>query len=272
MIFFFEPGKIALHSKKEPDWILFGIPYDSTCSFNTGARFGPDSIRQASYHLEKFDCELEVDLRDIHVKDVGNITVRYGDPRANYEIIRKAVSDIDSPFVALGGEHTIAYPLVSLTAPDVFVSLDAHLDLRDEYLGEKLSHACTSRRVSEICDVHIYGYRECSKEEYVFMKKNNIFGLTPSDLRRSDPLYPEGKTVHLSIDMDVLDPCEAPHVSNPVPGGLSFDEVTKIIHHIIERNTIVSADICEVTSRYADRTAIVAAALLYKILALWRQK
>jgi agmatinase len=272
MIFFFEPGKIALHSEEEPDWILFGVPYDSTSSFNTGARFGPDSIRQASYHLEVFDCELEVDLQDIRVKDVGNITVRYGDPRANYDIIKKAVSDIDSRFIALGGEHTIAYPLVSVTVPDIFVSLDAHLDLRDEYLGETLSHACTSRRVSEICDVHIYGYRECSKEEYMFMKENNIFGYKPSELRRSEPSYPEDKTVHLSIDMDVLDPCEAPHVSNPVPGGLSFDEVTNIIHHIIERNTIVSADICEVTSRYADRTAVVAAALLYKILALWRQK
>ena len=270
MIFFSQTGKFPLdsESEEEPDWVLFGVPYDSTASFNTGARFGPDSIRKACYHLEVFDCDLKVDLTDVCVRDLGNINVRLGDPQANYDIVRKAVSEVDTPFIALGGEHTIAYPLVSAIPPDVFISLDAHLDLRDEYLGEPLSHACTSRRIFNVCDIHIYGYRECSKEEYTFMEENSIPAYTPSEIERI--AYPEGKKVHLSVDLDVLDPCIAPNVSNPVPGGLQFGEVTEIFYQILKRNTLVSMDFCELCSRYADRTAVTAAYLLYKILAIWR--
>jgi len=270
MIFFSQTGKFPLdNGEGEPDWILFGIPYDSTSCFNTGARFGPDSIRKASYHLEVFDCDLEVDVSDINVNDRGNINVRLGDPQANCDIIKKAVSEIEQRFIGLGGEHTISYPLVCVSQPDVCVCLDAHLDLRDTYLGEPLSHACTLKRVYDICDIHIYGYRECSKEEYTFVKEHNIAAYKPSELENA--VFPENKRVHLSIDLDVLDPCAAPNVSNPVPNGLQFAEATNIITQVVKKNTIVSMDMCEVCSRYADRTAVTAASLLYKTLAVWRK-
>lgn len=268
MIFFSQTGKFPLDSEKEPDWILFGVPYDSTCSFNTGARFGPDSIRKASYQLEVFDCALNIDLTDIHIKDLGNLNVRLGDPQANCDIVAKAVTEVNRPFIALGGEHTIAYPLVSVIAPDVCIILDAHLDLRDQYLGEPLSHACTSRRIFETCSTYIYGYRECSREEYTFMEENSIPAYRASEIETIT--YPKHKKVHLSIDLDVLDPSVAPNVSNPVPGGLQFDEVTEIMYEIFKRNTVVSMDVCELCSRFADRTAITAAHLLYKNLAVWR--
>ncbi len=268
MIFFSQTSRIALDSDEKPDWILFGIPYDSTSSFNVGARFGPNSIREASYNLETFDCQYEVDVMDVHLKDVGNVNVRLGDPKENFKIVKKAVSEVNIPFIALGGEHTMACPLVSAVRPDVFISLDAHLDLRDEYLGEPLSHACTSRRILKVCDVEIYGYRECSREEYTFLKENDIRAYKPSELENI--LYPEGKKIHISLDMDVLDPSFAPNVSNPVPDGLRFSEVTSIMYEILKRNTLTSMDICEVTSRYADRTAVTAASLLYKGLAMWR--
>jgi agmatinase len=267
MIFFSKTGQIALHTEGEPDWVLFGVPYDCTASFQPGARFGPQSIREASYALEIFDCDLEVDLTNVCINDLGDINVRLGDPRTNFEIVKEAVSEISHPFIALGGEHTMVYPLVSVVQPELCVILDAHLDLRDKYLGEPLSHACTARRVLEVCDVQVYGYRECSKEEYVFMKENSINAFKSSEI--SDFMYPEGKKLHLSIDLDVLDPCYAPHVSNPVPNGLSFAEVVTVCSEVIKRNTVVSMDICELTSRYADRTAVAAASLLYKILAVW---
>ena len=278
MIFFSQPGKFALDSEGldsegEPDWVLFGVPYDSTSSFNTGARFGPDSIREASRNLEVYDCELKVDLTSVRLRDLGNVNVRLGDPGANFDIVKKAVSEVTREvrkenFIVLGGEHTISYPVVSAVEPDVFISLDAHLDLRDEYLGEPLSHACTSRRIHEICDVHVYGFRECSKEEYLYAQENNLD--VYNSLEIDDITYPRNKRIHLSIDMDVLDPSIAPNVSNPVPGGLNFREVVKIVAAIFERNTIVSLDLCEVCSRYADTTAVTAAYLLYKTLALWR--
>lgn len=271
MIYFSQRGAFALDSEEEPpDWVFFGVPYDCTASFNTGARFGPDSIREASYNLEVFNCDLQVDLTTICVKDLGNINVRLGDPEANYKIVTEAVSELCHPFIAVGGEHTIAYPLVSAVRPDVVVLLDAHLDLRDEYLGEPLSHACTSRRISEVCDVHIYGYRECSKEEYTFLKESNIHAYTPSQM--DTIAYPEGKRVHVSIDLDVLDPSAAPNVSNPVPGGLQVHEVIAVVHEIMKKNVVVSMDICEVCSRYADRTAVTAAYVVYKILAVWRSR
>ncbi len=267
MIFFSQAGIFALDSEKECDWVLFGVPYDSTASFNTGARFGPDSIRKASHHLEVFDCDLQVDMTEIKVNDRGNIHVRHGDPQALCDIVKKAVSDIEEPFIALGGEHTIAYPLVCVQRPDMVISFDAHLDLRDTYLGEPLSHACTARRIAEVCDIHIYGYRECSKREYTFLKESNITAYKPSEIK--DIIYPEGKKVHLSIDLDVLDPSIAPNVSNPVPNGLTVDEVRTVVNQVLKKNTVVSMDLCEVCSRYADRTAVTAAYLLYKILALW---
>lgn len=270
MIFFSKTGQIALHADGESDWTLFGVPYDCTSSFQGGARFGSDSIRKASYALEGFDCDLEVDVTDVCINDIGNINVRLGDPAKNFEIVKKAISEISTPFIALGGEHTTTYPVVSVVEPELCVILDAHLDLRDEYLGEPLSHACTARRVLEVCDVLVYGYRECSKEEYVFMKENSVDAFKSSQL--SDFVYPEGKRVHLSIDLDVLDPCYAPQVSNPVPNGLSFTEVVAVCSKVIQKNTVVSMDICELTSRYADRTAVVAASLLYKILAAWQHE
>jgi agmatinase len=269
MIFFSSPGKIALHCEEDPDWILFGIPFDSTCCANTGARFGPDAIREATWQLEVFDCDLELDLTDIRVRDIGNITVSFGDPQITHEIVRKAGSDLERPFIALGGEHTLAYPLVSVSRPEVAVVLDAHLDLREDYLGESLSHACTCRRLLEICEVAIYGYRECSKEEFSFLREKSLLGYQPSQL--GNALYPEGKKVHISFDMDVLDPCIAPNVSNPVPNGISFDTALSILEKVITRNTITSIDICEVCSRYADTTAVAAAHILYKMLALWRK-
>lgn len=269
MIFFSSPRNLALHCEEEPDWILCGVPYDSTCCGNAGARFGPDAIREASRQLEVFDCDLELDLTDIRVRDVGNINCSFGDPRLTHKIIRKAGADLQQPFIALGGEHTIAYPLVSVSRPEVAVVLDAHLDLRDEFLGEPLSHACTSRRLLELCDVSIYGYRECSREEFSFLREKTIPAYQPWHLKNAS--YPEGKRVHLSFDMDVLDPGIAPHVSNPVPRGISLDTAFSIIEKVITRNTITSIDICEVCSRYADRTAITAAHVLYKMLAFWRK-
>jgi agmatinase len=269
MIFFSRTGLFALNSEEEPDFILFGIPYDSTSSFNTGARFGPDSIREASYHCEPYDCSTDVDLSKIKIRDVGNLHVQHGDPQANNAIITKALEDISLPFIALGGDHSISYPLVSSCNPDCCICLDAHLDLRNEYLGESLSHACTSRRISEICPVHIYGFRECSSEEYHFAQDNSMNVYSASHIHSIT--YPENKNVYLSIDLDVLDPSVAPTVSNPVPGGLSFKEVIHIIQSIFQANCVVSLDVCELCSRYADRTAVTATILLYKVLALWRK-
>lgn len=270
MIFFSQTGPfaLALDFSEEPDVLLFGIPYDSTSSFNTGARWGPDSIRRASYHLEPYDCNTERDLRDIKIRDVGNLHVRYGDPAAHNEIIKKALKEISLPFIALGGDHSISYPLVSYCAPDLCICLDAHLDLRDEYLGEPFSHACTTRRISEICPVHVYGYRECSQEEYHYARTHSIPVYSAADMESIQ--YPVDKTVYLSIDLDVLDPSVAPAVSNPVPGGLSFNEVTDTIQSILQHNTLVSMDICELCSQHADVSAVTAASLLFKILALWR--
>lgn len=268
MIFFSQFGTFALDSEKDGDWVLFGVPFDSTASFNTGARFGPDSIRKASYHLEVFDCDLEVDLKEVALEDIGNMHVRHGDPRALCDLVQRGVSDIQTPFIALGGEHTITYPLVCVTKPDLVILLDAHLDLRDVYLGEPFSHACTARRIAEVCDVHIYGFRECSSKEYTFLKESNITAYKSSQI--TDIVYPEGKKIYLSIDLDVLDPSIAPNVSNPVPGGWLFHEVCAVVQNILKKNTIVSMDVCEVCSRYADRTAVTAAYVLYKVLALWR--
>ncbi|MBU7031806.1 MAG: agmatinase [Theionarchaea archaeon] len=269
MMFFSQSGPFALDSPGNPDWILFGIPFDSTSSFNTGSRFGPDSIREASYHLETYDYRTHIDLTEVRIRDVGNLHVTHGDPSANNEIISRALKEITLPFIALGGDHSISYPLVTHCNPDVCICLDAHLDLRDEYLGEPLSHACASMRITQVCPIHIYGFRECSQEEYRYARENSIRIYAASEMKSIE--YPVDQRVYLSVDLDVLDPSVVPAVSNPVPGGLSFEDVVSTIESILQVNTLVSMDMCELCSRYADSSAVTAAMLLYKILALWRK-
>ena len=239
---------------KGSEYVLLGVPLDSTSSFLPGQRFGPSSIRRACFELETFDMETGIDLKKIKLHDVGDLHIVPGSMEENIKRIKETIAEFSGKTtIVLGGEHSITYPIVKTITPEAVISLDAHFDLRDAYLSEKLSHACVMRRIYELgMEVYILGTREASKEEYEFLKNSNIKNNIP-----------EGKKIYLTIDMDVFD---LENVGNYVPGGMSFSEGIEIIKKIVQKNEILGFDICEVCSRREDRTSITAGKLLYKIL------
>ncbi len=238
---------------RSSEYVLLGIPLDSTSSFLPGQRFGPSSIRRACFELETFDMETGIDLKKIKLHDVGDLHIA-GSMKENIKRIKETIAEFSGKkTIVLGGEHSITYPIVKAINPEAVISLDAHFDLRNSYLGDKLSHACVMRRIYELgIEEHILGTREASKEDYEFLKNSNIKNSIP-----------EGKKVYLTIDMDVFD---LENVGNYVPGGMSFSEGIEIIKKIVQKNEILGFDICEVCSRREDKTSITAGKLLYKIL------
>jgi len=266
---------------EDADFVVLGFPFDSTTSFRSGSRDGPDAIRLASYNFESYDCYYDVDLADLRICDLGNMELG-SDPFFAQESIRDGLSSIreDQTLISLGGEHSITPPLVehlaSLSPLSVLV-LDAHLDLRDEYGFTRLSHACTSRRILEV--EHLGGYasigiRSGCREEFEFARENGLRFFTGEEVRNKGidyvlDLVMENlicERVYLSLDMDFLDPTYAPAVGNPEPFGMTPWVVRRVLERLCPR--IAAIDITEVAPSY-DRgeTALMAAKIAREFIA-----
>ena len=236
------------------DCAIFGIPYDGAASFYAGARHGPSAIRQASWGLEPYSPELERSLVQPSLCDLGDLPI-FGTQKEIFRNVlsaaRQATAD-NTPFLALGGDHSVTYPLVEgahAEAGDlILLVFDAHLDLRDEYLGSSLSHACVIRRCLEITPhVYHFGGRSGVEEEWtvaadIHRHDELLTDAVVDELSESDlPLY-------LSIDIDVLDPGFAPGVGTPEPGGCSSRELLQAVHRLSPlQDRLIGCDITEVT-------------------------
>lgn len=264
--------------------VFVGAPLDVTSSYRSGCRFAPAKIREASANLETFIQTAGQDVFMKHnIADIGDITPIptdiSGSGRRITEIVRKVISDGKIPFI-LGGEHTITY--FSLRAfSDVFIiQLDAHADLRDEYLGDKICHATVMRRILDFIDpqkIVQLGIRSCSGEEAEFSRKSGLSHFTTEALmeKREEILElvkrKAGKSpVYITIDLDILDPAFAPGVATPEPGGLSTGELLKIIRSLAKLN-LAGCDIVELTPPHDNGiTAFSAARIAYELLAFMK--
>jgi agmatinase len=272
-------------SPETADILIQPIPYDSTTSFQPGTRFGPEAILLASQQVELWDEELGwepmaqkscLTLPDIPINRQGpenmvNDIFRYLQPFwKNKKLI-----------LALGGEHTITYPLVQGAGqvfPDLVVLvLDAHGDLRDSWEGSPFSHACTNRRIVELgFPVFHLGLRSLSKDEQLFLESNPLIKayssqeiLFQNGLRRFrkdlEPLA--GRNFYLSLDIDVLDPSLVPGTGTPEPGGLTWYHLMDILKTIISQGVIRGFDLCELMPIPGSRLSeFVAAKILFKAL------
>lgn len=267
---------------EEADFVVLGLPFDSTTSFRSGSRDGPDAIRLASYNFESYDCYYDVDLSDLRICDLGNMELG-SDPLYARESIREGLSAVgdDQLLIALGGEHSITPPLVEHQAksgPLSVLVLDAHLDLRDEYGFTRFSHACTSRRILEVphlCGYSSIGIRSGSREEFAYAREMDLSYFTAEVVRNKgidyvlDLVSEELKCerIYLSLDMDFLDPTYAPAVGNPEPFGMTPWVYRRILERLGKR--IVALDITEVAPAY-DRgeTALMAAKLAREFIAV----
>jgi len=253
----------------EADTVLFGAPFDGTTSFRPGARFGPPAIRGDSYGLETYSPVLDLDLADCRVFDGGDLELPFGNPArvlAQIEEFAARVLDGGKRFLMLGGEHLVTLGAVRAAAarhPGLqLLHFDAHADLRDDYLGEPLSHATVMRRVWELLGdgaIHQFGIRSGEREEFRFAGTHT--DLHPFDLSDfADSAARLGDApVYVSIDLDVLDPACFCGTGTPEPGGAAFRELLEAVAHLRGLN-LVGADVNELSPHYDPSGASTAAA------------
>jgi agmatinase len=211
--------------------VLFGCPFDSTISFRPGSRFGPQAIRAVSDVLETYCPVLDRDLEDIAFADAGDLPLPPGDSRAALDMIFQMASEVHAQKqmpAGLGGEHLLTLPLVQAALkryPDLVVlQFDAHMDMREDYLGVELSHATVIRKICDLIGpsrILQVGPRSGTRAEFVEAKKRgnlksaNVSGKEIAEWVGDRPLY-------VTVDLDILDPSIFPGTGTPEPGGVDF--------------------------------------------------
>lgn len=261
--------------------VIFGIPYDHTACFKAGAREAPTAIRRASYNFEEIHFEHGVHQRRLEVYDYGNCDdfILPEDMFAEVDFaVRPAIND-GKFTVAMGGEHSINIPIIR-AFPErsiALISIDAHLDSRDEYLGTPFSHACVMRRAAEhlgLDNVYVLGARAIGEEELdrddpvPFVSSYEIMdiGIEKAVERALDSVKAE--KVYLTLDIDGIDPAFAPGTGTPEPFGLMPIDVKKAINLIGDR--LVGFDVNEVCppADPSGITSILAARFINEVLAV----
>ncbi|HDI52952.1 MAG TPA: agmatinase [Candidatus Bathyarchaeota archaeon] len=265
---------------EEADYIILGAPIDETASYRRGARFAPQAIRRESIHLETYSPRTGLFLEDLRVADIGDVEVEAQSLVENLSLIEEAIGRIKEDGktpIMLGGEHTVTLAALRALKPQLVVSLDAHLDLRDRLLGLKLSHGTFMRRALEELGhrLIVLGCRALSKEELQYAEENSerirwikaSKGLEEA-LRTLREWMGEASRVYVTIDMDVLDPSEAPAVGNPAPEGWSTSTLLDLLAEILDHR-VVGVDVVEVAPHYdSGGTSLLAAYIVLELLCL----
>ena len=236
--------------------VLFGAPFDSTTSFRPGARFGPAAMRHESFGLETYSPYQDADLTDYAVFDSGDLELCFGSAEAALSNIEERTETIlaDGKLpVLLGGEHLVtlgAFRAVLNRYPDVhIIHFDAHADLRDDYLGAKLSHACVLRRCHDLIGdgrIHQFCIRSGERKEFQFAKEHtDMHPLTLDGLSDCVAVLKASHTpVYFTIDLDCLDPSVVPGTGTPEAGGITFLQLLEAMQEV-SRCRIVGADVNE---------------------------
>ena len=259
--------------------VMFGVPFDGTASFRPGTRFGPGAVCQALDGLETFSPYQNKDMADYLFCDLGDMELPFGNKEAVIELVKKDTAQFlqdGKKSLTLGGEHLVSLPVIIeyiRQFPDLqVIHLDAHADLRDDYLGEKLSHATVMRRVyDELLPGALwqYGIRSGTREEFEFGKtKTNFVPFTLEGIENAVTAIGQ-RPVYLSLDLDILDPSVLSGTGTPEPGGVDFKELLSALLKLKHLN-IVGADIVELSPHY-DQSGVstaVACKLVRELLLL----
>ena len=244
----------------EADIVLFGAPFDSTTSYRPGTRFGSSAIRRESYGIECYSPYQDKDLEDTKVMDCGDLELCFGNTKkALAQIEEQAKEILDNsaiPFM-LGGEHLVtlgAFRAVLEKYPDIhIIHFDAHADLREEYLGEQLSHASVIRRCWDLVGdgrIYQFGIRSGDREEFYWAKEHVT--MRKFDFEGLEEVLEklEGTPIYFTLDLDVLDPSVFPGTGTPEPGGVTFDALRKAAEKVCSRANVVACDVNELSPHY----------------------
>ncbi len=262
--------------------VIFGAPFDSTASYRPGSRFAPKTMRGESYGLETYSPYQDKDLaEDAAVFDGGDLELTFGDTQQAlddiYDYAKNILSAEKKPFL-IGGEHLVSLPAIKATYEKYpalrLIHFDAHTDLRDDYLGAKLSHATVIRRVHDFLGdgrIFQFGIRSGEREEFAWAKQH-------TNLRKFDFIGLEDTVaalnkypVYLTVDLDVLDPAAFCGTGTPEAGGVTFKELMTAIMCVMRTGNVVACDMTELAPPLDVSGASTATALkiLREMLLAW---
>lgn len=249
-------------SYEKAQLVLIGAPFDSTTSYRPGARFASKTIRSESYGFENYSPYLNRDLTEFNIYDAGDLELPIGDTKAVLNEVENSFAEVfkDSKIpLMIGGEHLLTLGAVKAALkkyPNLrIIQFDAHADLRDEYLGVKLSHATVMRRIWEITGpnrIYQMGIRSGDKEEFDFAMGNNKITMNKFDFAKLDEAIEKlkGYPVYLTIDLDVLDPSCFPGTGTPEAGGVDFITLNNAVRKVCENLQIIGGDMNELAPNY----------------------
>lgn len=235
--------------------VLFGAPFDSTTSYRPGARFGSAAIRHESFGIETYSPYLDRDLGDCAIHDAGDLELPFGAPDPALKMIETEAARILAAGkvpVLLGGEHLVTLGAVRAAharhADLHILHFDAHADLRADYLGNPLSHACVMRRCHDLLGdgrIFQFGIRSGTKEEFAFQGAGRVRAERFAAKTLPSIVLPPQTPVYLTVDLDVLDPAEFPGTGTPEAGGLAFETLRGVLMDVFARFNVVAFDLVE---------------------------
>ncbi len=257
---FIETNYISANASfEESNGVILGCPYDGSASFRPGARFGPSAIRRASWGIETFSPYLQRDLTQCSIHDMGDLELPLGEKKISLGLIRKAFAHILSKKkfpILLGGDHLITLPIVEelfRRQPNLhIVQIDAHADLREDYLGEALSHSTVMRKVVDhLGEGRLFqiGIRSGTEEEFKLAERMKSIVFLDSSSLSSMIKHLRNKPVYITLDLDVIDPSLLPGVGTPEPGGFTFQEIISLLKKL-QALHVIGFDMVELTPDY----------------------
>jgi agmatinase len=267
-------------------YIFFGVPYEKTSSFRHGADKAPMEIRQASWNFERYDLQTKINYENLPMHDYGDLDVQNLDSKEVFSTVKTFTQNLlqkQKTPLAVGGDHSITPGIVSAFPDEIAVlSLDAHMDFRQEYKNDIYNHACVIRRIADhlpINNIAVLGLRSAEKEEYDQAQNLGLFfrdAYTINDVGikkiiQQTKAQLNGKKIYLTLDIDVIDPAYAPGTSTPEPFGLTPLQVLTIIEAFAPQ--LIGCDLVEVCPPYDHgQTAVLAAKIIKTCLGLmWKQ-
>ncbi len=270
---------VGLRDSRDSALTVFGVPFDGTSSFRPGAREGPNAIREAFLNIEAYSKVLDVDVEQLTLRDLGNLTKCIDSEKTSQTVAKLARELLDGGqrYCMLGGEHSITLGSYQSAPKDSgLVVFDAHFDLRDEWEGSAYSHACYLRRVIEERDrrlvAHIGG-RAGTKEEWSLSRELGLVippekAESEASVRLFQKFIKKLPKAYVTIDIDALDPAYAPGTGTPEPGGISTSTLLRYIY-ALKGTSVTSFDIVEVCPPYDNgATTTVAARFMNELIAL----
>jgi agmatinase len=254
------PG--ADSDRRDADYVLVGAPLDRSTSFRPGARFGPDRVRQFARGFEDYDPRTGSHFTDLAVADAGD-EPPWADAEEYLDLLTGRLRDVRADGAVpllVGGEHTVSVAGVRAVEPDVFVCLDAHLDLRESLGGDPLSHSTVTRHALAVADrAVVLGARAGSEAEYDRASESDVTVVPPDEVRDWSPSFADD-SVYLSVDIDAADPGVAPGTGTPEPFGLSSRAMRDAVRAVAPHAR--GFDCVEVNDRDDGQAAVLGAKLL----------